>query len=61
VKSLGTMIEKRNLAPLLREYKSYELGNVGIFSKNREEWVVLELTGVLYNKILIPFYDTLGP
>jgi long-chain acyl-CoA synthetase len=55
------MIEKRNLAPLLREYKSYELGNVGIFSKNREEWVVLELAGVLYNKILIPFYDTLGP
>lgn len=59
---MGTAIEENNLAPVLKkEYKNFELGNVGIFSKNRQEWLLLELAGVLYNKVLIPFYDTLGP
>jgi long-chain acyl-CoA synthetase len=34
---------------------------VGIFAKNREEWLLLEYANFLYNKTMVPFYDTLGP
>jgi long-chain acyl-CoA synthetase len=51
----------KNLAPEIKnEYKNYCLSPIGIFSKNREEWVISDFAGVLYNKVLIPFYDTLG-
>lgn len=34
---------------------------VGIFSKNREEWLITEYGNFLYNFTLCPIYDTLGP
>ena len=34
---------------------------VGVFSKNREEWVILDLANGLYNKVMVPIYETLGP
>lgn len=34
---------------------------VGIFSRNREEWVVLDIANTLYNATMVPLYDTLGP
>ena len=33
---------------------------IGIFSKNREEWITLDIAGWLYNLTLSPLYDTLG-
>ena len=33
---------------------------IGIFAKNREEWLLLEYSNFLYNFTAVPFYDTLG-
>jgi long-subunit acyl-CoA synthetase (AMP-forming) len=33
---------------------------VGIFSKNRYEWIVADLACVLYGMTIVPLYDTLG-
>lgn len=34
---------------------------VGIFSRNREEWLVLDIANTLYGATMVPLYDTLGP
>jgi long-chain acyl-CoA synthetase len=34
---------------------------IGVFSKNREEWFVLDYANMLYGNTMIPLYDTLGP
>lgn len=33
---------------------------IGIFSKNREEWLLLDIANTLYGNTMIPLYDTLG-
>jgi long-chain acyl-CoA synthetase len=33
---------------------------LGIFSKNREEWLMVEYADFLYNFTSVPLYDTLG-
>lgn len=33
---------------------------VGIFSRNRPEWTILDIACVLYGLVTIPIYDTLG-
>jgi len=50
-----------NLAVELSEFKHYKLKMVGIFSKNREEWLLLDIANTLYNVTMVPFYETLGP
>lgn len=44
----------------INEYKNFNLKMVGIFSKNREEWIQLDIANILYGYTMIPFYDTLG-
>lgn len=34
---------------------------IGIYSKNRPEWVIVEQAAYNYNNVLVPLYDTLGP
>lgn len=36
-------------------------GFVGIFSKNRPEWVLTDLACVSYSLTSIPLYETFGP
>jgi len=33
---------------------------VGIFSKNRYEWIVADMACMLYGMTIVPLYDTLG-
>ena len=33
---------------------------VGIFSRNRPEWTIVDLASVLFGYTTIPIYDTLG-
>ena len=40
--------------------KEHNMKLVGIFSKNRYEWVVADLACVLYGLTIVPLYDTLG-
>lgn len=43
------------------DYKDFNLNLIGVFTKNRPEWLMLEYTNFLYKFTLVPFYDTLGP
>ncbi|KAL8446643.1 hypothetical protein Emag_004703 [Eimeria magna] len=41
--------------------KSLTLRCIGIFAKNREEWVITEHACNAYGFTVVPLYDTLGP
>lgn len=34
---------------------------IGVYSRNREEWLTLDIANVIYGAVIIPLYDTLGP
>jgi long-chain acyl-CoA synthetase len=38
-----------------------EIKLLGIFSKNREEWVVTNLACTMSGTTIVPFFDSLGP
>jgi long-chain acyl-CoA synthetase len=33
---------------------------IGIFAKNRYEWIVSDMACILYNLTIVPLYETLG-
>lgn len=33
---------------------------MGIFSRNRPEWTIIDMASILYGYVTIPLYDTLG-
>ena len=45
----------------MKEYNNMELNLFAIYSKNRIEWNLLDISCVLFNFASIPIYDTLGP
>lgn len=49
------------LAPEINEFENFKLRLIGMFAKNREEWMVLDLSNALYKGVLVPIYETLGP
>ncbi|CAD8136283.1 unnamed protein product [Paramecium octaurelia] len=57
---LGSGIKNLNLIPNPVMYEGQELRMIGIFSKNREEWLLLDIANTLYGNTMIPLYDTLG-
>lgn len=61
-KNVGAGILEHNLAPSVsNEQDKIVYKPVGIYSKNREEWLQVDYASVLYGFCLIPLYDTLGP
>lgn len=34
---------------------------MGIFAKNREEWILTDIANMINSVVTIAFYDTLGP
>jgi long-chain acyl-CoA synthetase len=58
--AIGSAILNRNLAPELAEYKQYRLRIVGVFAKNRPEWLILDVANALFNFVMSPLYDSLG-
>ncbi|CAD8174947.1 unnamed protein product [Paramecium pentaurelia] len=58
---LGSGIKTWGLANEVNEYKNYKMKLIGVFSKNRREWVILDIANILYGYTMVPFYDTLGP
>ena len=49
-----------NLTANVNEYQNLQLKLFGIFAKNREEWLLLDFTSIMYGMQIIPFYDALG-
>ena len=52
-------MEKLELAPQ-QEYKGMPINIVGIYSKNREEWVITDIACWTMSITNVPLYDTLG-
>ena len=40
--------------------KQQNMKLIGIFSKNRYEWIVADIACMLYGLTIVPLYDTLG-
>lgn len=57
---LGSGMLNLELVPEIKEFQDLSLRLVGVFSKNREEWLLLDYANVLYGMTMIPIYDTLG-
>jgi long-chain acyl-CoA synthetase len=49
-----------NLAAETSEYKNFKLKLIGVFAKNRREWLILDIANIMYDYTMVPFYDTLG-
>jgi long-chain acyl-CoA synthetase len=61
-KEIGSGIEALKLAYRAnREWRNYDLNLVGVMGKNREEWILLDYSNILYKNVMVPLYDTLGP
>lgn len=61
-KNVGSGVVEHDLAPLVtNDEDKVEFRPVGIYAKNREEWLQTDYASVLYGFCLIPLYDTLGP
>ncbi|CAK71979.1 unnamed protein product (macronuclear) [Paramecium tetraurelia] len=58
---LGSGISNLNLVKEVQEYQHYKLKLIGIFAKNRREWMILDWANIIYGYTMVPFYDTLGP
>ncbi|CDW89813.1 long-chain-fatty-acid--ligase 5 [Stylonychia lemnae] len=53
-------MDSLNLSPVQEaEGKNYRF--MGIFSKNREEWAIVNLASMRSSVTIVPFYDSLGP
>ena len=39
-----------------KEFRNYDIKLVGVMSKNREEWIVLDNANFLYNIAMVFFY-----
>lgn len=60
-KLIGSGIINLDLAPTVNEFQDLKLNFIAIYSKNREEFLTLDLACSLYGLTSIPIYDTLGP
>jgi long-chain acyl-CoA synthetase len=59
--NLGSGLITLNLVPELHEYENFKVRLMGIFSKNRPEWLIQDCANFLYGFAMVPLYDTLGP
>eukprot|EP00331_Platyophrya_macrostoma_P018075 CAMPEP_0176463596 /NCGR_PEP_ID=MMETSP0127-20121128/35986_1 /TAXON_ID=938130 /ORGANISM="Platyophrya macrostoma, Strain WH" /LENGTH=674 /DNA_ID=CAMNT_0017855793 /DNA_START=18 /DNA_END=2042 /DNA_ORIENTATION=+ len=57
----GVGIQRLKLAPKINEYKDLNLSFMGVYSKNREEYTICDITSALFGHVIVPIYDTLGP
>lgn len=49
-----------DMVPSIKEFKNYELHLFGVYSKNREEYIIADFAAILFGLTSVPIYDTLG-
>jgi len=59
-RQIGSAIDHLSLAPIVRD-DHMKNRFIGIWAKNREEWIELDAACALYNFTTVPIYATLGP
>ena len=57
---LYSSMHKRGMEPHRQEYKGRKLAFVAVYSKNREEFLILDFACIYYDLVNVPIYDTLG-
>jgi len=60
VRDFASAIISLDLCPQIQSPNDGALKFIGIYSKNREEWIVADLAGHLLGATVVTFYDTLG-
>lgn len=60
-REVGSGIANLNMAPEVNEYNDLKMQMVGIFAKNRSEWLILDVANFMYGYTMVPLYETLGP
>ena len=58
--ALGAALISKNMVPLNKDH-NMELKFMGVYSKNRGEYLIADMAAVLYGITSVPIYDTLGP
>eukprot|EP01012_Entosiphon_sulcatum_P031550 TRINITY_DN39_c0_g1_i6.p1 TRINITY_DN39_c0_g1~~TRINITY_DN39_c0_g1_i6.p1 ORF type:complete len:693 (-),score=171.64 TRINITY_DN39_c0_g1_i6:680-2758(-) len=59
--SFGAGMHARNLHPPVSSDGHPTMRMLGIYAKNRVEWVIAEQASNAYGGVIVPLYDTLGP
>lgn len=54
VTHLAAAVTKLNLAPQVEEVPGMPMKMLGVYSKNRYEWMLLDMVCMLYGYVLIP-------
>lgn len=57
---IGSAIVNLHLAPPVKE-GDMENRFIGIYAKNSEQWIELDIACTMYNMVSVPIYATLGP
>ena len=57
-RAIGAAMRNLDLAPLSEDEEPMRM--VGLFTKNRYEWVIVEQACNAYSGVVVPLYDTLG-
>lgn len=58
IQQVGAALHNMDLAPLSQDDDPMRM--VGLFTKNRYEWVIVEQACNAYGGVVVPLYDTLG-
>ena len=59
--AFGSGLLAKNLVSSVQEYRDMKLRFLGVLCKNRAEYLITDIAGILYNLTHVPLYDTLGP
>jgi long-chain acyl-CoA synthetase len=59
--AVGSALIKQNLVPTVTDSQGITIRPVGVYSKNRAEWSIVDIACQLYGLTSTAFYDTLGP
>lgn len=58
--TLGSGMINNEMVPVLSEFRDYKIQFVGIFAKNREEYMICDLACILFGFTSVALYDTFG-
>lgn len=57
-KELGSgLINLELLYRAEKEFREYDLNLIGVMTKNRKEWVMLDIANVLFKNVMVPMYE----
>lgn len=59
-RAFGSGLMSEKIVHSIQEFRGLDLKFVGVYSKNRAEYIIADFACILYNLTSVPIYDTLG-